>query len=60
MCSRTIPLNMGGDKDLSILREFIKHPSKKTLSARRTVVAQDNGPNRAVPCILRDSFRGPQ
>jgi hypothetical protein len=29
MCSRTIPLNMGGDKDLPILREFIKHPPKK-------------------------------
>jgi hypothetical protein len=29
MCSRTIPLNMGGDKDLTILREFIKHPPKR-------------------------------
>jgi hypothetical protein len=29
MCSRTIPLNVGGDKDLSTLREFIKHPPKK-------------------------------
>ena len=29
MCSRTIPLNVGGDKDLAILREFIKHPPKR-------------------------------
>jgi hypothetical protein len=29
MCSRTIPINMGGDKDLTILREFIRHPPKR-------------------------------
>ena len=29
MCSRTIPINMGGDKDLAILREFIRHPPKR-------------------------------
>jgi hypothetical protein len=29
MCSRTIALNMGGDKDLKILREFIKRPPKR-------------------------------
>jgi hypothetical protein len=28
MCSRTVPFNMGGDQDLSILREFIRHPPK--------------------------------
>jgi len=29
MCSPSLPLNMGGDKDLKILRKFIKHPSKR-------------------------------
>jgi hypothetical protein len=29
MCSRTMPLNMGGDKDLPILREYIRHPPKR-------------------------------
>jgi hypothetical protein len=29
MCSPTIPLNMGGDKDLKILRKFIKHSPKR-------------------------------
>ena len=29
MCSRSIPINMGGNKDLKILREFIRHPPKR-------------------------------
>lgn len=29
MWSRTIPINMGGDKDVTILREFIKHRPKR-------------------------------
>jgi len=29
MCSPTIPLNMGGDKDLKILRKFLRHPPKR-------------------------------
>ena len=32
MCTRTVPLNMGGDKDLPILREFVKHPPKWPLA----------------------------
>jgi hypothetical protein len=27
-CSRTTPLNIGGEEDLKILREFVKHPPK--------------------------------
>jgi hypothetical protein len=27
-CSRTTPLNIGGEADLEILREFVKHPPK--------------------------------
>jgi hypothetical protein len=29
MCSRTLPLNMGGDKDLPILRNLSKRPPKR-------------------------------
>ena len=28
-CSRTIPINIGSDKDLAILRKFIRHPPKR-------------------------------
>lgn len=36
MCSRTVPLNMGGDMDLPIPREFVKHPPKWPLEPRPT------------------------
>jgi hypothetical protein len=31
-CSRSAPLNVGGAKDLKLLREFIKHPPKWPLA----------------------------